>query len=70
MNLETIFENLETLEPAALIRLADSTDILITQEQYDLVMLIQELASRLAHVLNVDIEDDEDESEARIHEFN
>jgi hypothetical protein len=72
MNIEELFENLETLEAAALIRLADSTDILAGQENYDLIMLIQELAGRLEDVLNLDVmgAEEGEETESPIHEYN
>lgn len=72
MKFEDMFENLETLDPEQLITLADATDILIVQEHYDLVMLIQELAGRLEDVLNLDVmgADEDEPVVAPIHEYN
>lgn len=75
MKFEDMFENLETLDAEQLITLADATDVLIVQEPYDLVMLIQELAGRLEDVLNLDVMGSDDEGKEQgslpaIHEYN
>lgn len=67
MNVEDLFENLESLDAEALIRLADATDVLNGVEQYDLILLIQELAGRLEDVLNLDVLDAKADL---LHEYN
>lgn len=71
MNIEQLLEDLETLDAEQLITLADATNVLMEQEPYDLIMIIQELAGRLEDVLNLNVmRADDDEGPPPIHEYN
>ena len=65
MDIEEVFENLSVFTAEELIRIADSSGVLLQASSDDLIYLAQELAGRLEDVLNIRIDyaaDDEEET--------
>ena len=65
MDIEEVFENLSVFTAEELIRIADSSGVLLQASSDDLIYLAQELAGRLEDVLNIRIDytaDDEEEN--------
>lgn len=62
---EELFENIESLEIEQLLAVVDDTGMLAGQEVSNLIILIQELGSRLSTVLNV-----QQDFQETVHEYN
>ena len=65
MDIEEVFENLSVFTAEELIRIADSSGVLLQASSDVLIYLAQELAGRLEDVLNIRIDytaDDEEET--------